>query len=126
MLSLITNFLKSLGFYIGAFFSGLLAEKYHDTKEDLKTQEKRDLIDAEPSPKKSEILERMKSGKLCLILLAGFSLSGCAHWQKSKCPSWPIAGPEVAAELEKLPENEYPALWDWLGRVDKFKRKSDI
>lgn len=60
----LTDFIKSLTVYIGAFFSGVFAEKYHDQKEQIKTDKKRDQIDAEPSPSKSSILDRMRNKKL--------------------------------------------------------------
>ena len=128
MFSWIIDPIKSLFAYIGAFFSGILAEKYRDNKKDLDREKKRDKIDAKPSPKKSEILDKMKKGKLCLVMLLSLFLGGCVTTgsECTKCPEWPVAGPEVAAELEKLPEEEYPALWEWLGRLDKFKQKKEI
>lgn len=63
----------------------------------------------------------MQSAALIGILL----LTACGT-TASNAPVWPIAGPEVAEELEKLPENEYPALWEWLGRIAKYKEKLDI
>jgi len=38
------------------------------------------------------------------------------------CPSWPVAGPAVAAELEtKLPPAAAPATWEWLARLSKLR-----
>ena len=51
-----------------------------------------------------------------LALVASF-LTGCASATISSCPPWPVGGPVVAAELERLPDAEYPALWAWLGRL---------
>jgi hypothetical protein len=31
----------------------------------------------------------------------------------------------VAEELEDLPRSEYPALWDWLGRLNTLKQQLD-
>ena len=28
-----------------------------------------------------------------------------------------MAGPVVADELERLPEDEFPATWEWIGRL---------
>lgn len=40
----------------------------------------------------------------------------------SGCPSWPVAGPAVAAELEaKLPPDAAPATWEWLSRLLKLR-----
>lgn len=57
-------------------------------------------------------------------------LSGCATDSYKQAPEivtpqWPYAGAAVADELEKvcIPENKCPALWDWLGRLDKLKEQ---
>lgn len=39
------------------------------------------------------------------------------------CPDWPAAGPEVAAELERLPQAEYPATREWLARLTLLRRQ---
>ena len=39
------------------------------------------------------------------------------------CPPFPIAGKEVAAELESIDEATHPNLWLWLGRLEKLKRQ---
>ncbi|MBR2136679.1 MAG: hypothetical protein IJ852_01810 [Alphaproteobacteria bacterium] len=36
-------------------------------------------------------------------------------------PSFPIAGPQVASELEALDFQSYPHLWDWIGRLNKLR-----
>lgn len=53
-------------------------------------------------------------------------LSGCVTRVYSDCPAWPVAGDAVADELETLPEKDYPATWEWLGRLAKFKEKLDV
>lgn len=58
---------------------------------------------------------------LCaLVALAALSLSACAA-VGSSCPAWPVAGPEVADEMERLPEDQFPATWEWLGRLDVLR-----
>ncbi|MGQ9370547.1 hypothetical protein [Azospirillum sp. A39] len=54
--------------------------------------------------------------------LAGMALlTGCAgaisEPAPAACPPWPIAGPAVAAELETLSGEDYPALWGWIDRL---------
>lgn len=36
-------------------------------------------------------------------------------------PPWPVAGPEVAAELERLDPAGIPATIEWIGRLDKLR-----
>ena len=55
-----------------------------------------------------------------LMLLLTLSASGCAK-AGCDCPPWPIAGPAVAKELDYLPEKEFPALYEWLARLDKLR-----
>ncbi len=62
-----------------------------------------------------------------MLLLTG-CLSGCALeksdpvYVESNLPEYPVAGPDVAKELERvcLPADKCPALWEWFGRVDKL------
>lgn len=67
--------------------------------------------------------------KLMLVplLLLPILLTGCGTTIYS-APAWPVAGPAVASDLEKccLPPEKYPALWEWLARVDKYKQKRDL
>ena len=42
------------------------------------------------------------------------------------CPAFPIAGKEVAYELESIDEATHPNLWLWLGRLEKLKRQLSI
>ena len=67
-------------------------------------------------------LKRLQS----LSLLAAMLLSGCGPGSYN-VPPWPVAGPRVADELERYCSAEdCPATWEWLGRVDVFKRQLDI
>jgi len=38
-------------------------------------------------------------------------------------PQFPLAGAQVAAELEHLSAEEYPRLWEWLARLNKLKQE---
>jgi hypothetical protein len=64
----------------------------------------------------------MPRSPLVLALTAMLLSTGCATGASdvprlSVCPPWPVAGPAVAAELGRLPEAEYPATWEWVGRL---------
>ena len=65
-----------------------------------------------------------------LILQGILCLSACVRTSSDLiCPTlpalppFPIAGPKVAAELEKA--GDLPATWEWLGRVYQLKVVSD-
>lgn len=57
---------------------------------------------------------------LGLMLLPILFVNACA---RARCdfPPWPIAGAAVAQELDYLPEKDFPALWEWLARLDKLR-----
>ena len=62
-----------------------------------------------------------------LMPAAMLCLSSCAAESFSLvCPLYPAAGVKVAAELEKLPFEEAPHFWEWLGRVDKLRQELEI
>lgn len=66
-----------------------------------------------------------------MLLAATLSLclAGCAARSSDPAvPVWPVAGPAVAAELERAcaPQVACPALWDWIARLDVLKRQLDI
>jgi hypothetical protein len=41
------------------------------------------------------------------------------------CPPWPIAGPEVAAELEDVAYDSHQHFWNWMARLDVLKQQLD-
>ena len=55
-----------------------------------------------------------------LILLLLLCVTGCAR-EICNTPPWPIAGQTVAAELDFLPPTEFPALYEWLARLEKLR-----
>jgi hypothetical protein len=59
-------------------------------------------------------------------LMALAVMSGCACQPAPAVPAWPTAGPKVAAELQRLDPDEYPATWEWLGRLHKLWRQLEI
>ncbi|MBQ8481611.1 MAG: hypothetical protein IJ532_03670 [Alphaproteobacteria bacterium] len=36
-------------------------------------------------------------------------------------PQFPYAGPKVADELQNLNAEQYPYLWEWVGRLNKLR-----
>ncbi|MBR3676588.1 MAG: hypothetical protein IKN71_05600 [Alphaproteobacteria bacterium] len=42
------------------------------------------------------------------------------------CPVYPVAGAAVAAELENASIEDYPATWEWIGRIDKLRQELEI
>ena len=42
------------------------------------------------------------------------------------CPPYPKAGPSVAAELETLNPEHFPATEEWLGRLDKLAEQLEV
>lgn len=62
---------------------------------------------------------------LSLMLGAMVCLSSCATTSYN-CPVYPVAGEEVAAELEKASYSEYPNTWEWIGRVDKLRLELEL
>jgi len=65
--------------------------------------------------------------QLGLMLLAMSFLSACitatsdAPVSSNACPAWPPAGTQVATELERLGEDDFPAFWEWMARLDKLR-----
>lgn len=60
------------------------------------------------------------------MLVAQLSLNACTTANYSQCPTFPIAGKDVAVELEKIPYEQAPNFWEWLGRIDKLKQELDL
>ena len=60
------------------------------------------------------------------MLTATACSTKCERVNYSFCPTYPIAGEKVAAELEKLSYEQAPAFWEWLGRVDKLRQELEL
>ena len=62
------------------------------------------------------------------MLLVMNCLNSCApvHCEIYNPPVFPKAGIKVADELESLSFNEYPNLWDWIGRLNKMRKELEI
>ena len=63
--------------------------------------------------------------RLVLLAAATIFLNACASGTSS-CPPWPVAGPEVAAELEQLPPKAFPAFWEWMNRLANLRDQLEI
>lgn len=52
-------------------------------------------------------------------------LSSCAPviCEQIVLPEFPYAGPKVADELQHLSVEEYSALWEWIGRLNKLRQE---
>lgn len=66
--------------------------------------------------------------RLSLILGAVSCLNSCAagSCETLSLPEFPLAGKPVAAELENLKAEDYPAIWEWIGRLYKLKQELDL
>lgn len=42
------------------------------------------------------------------------------------CPVYPVAGPEVARELEQADYASYPHTWEWIGRINKLRQELEL
>lgn len=60
----LTGWFKSFLTYVGAFATGIFAEKYHDAKTDLSEERKRDKVDAAPHASFEQLLDDLDDGKL--------------------------------------------------------------
>ena len=59
-----------------------------------------------------------------LMLTALLCLPSCKTASCELCPVYPVAGPEVAAELKDF--KPAPNFWEWLGRIDKLRRELEL
>jgi hypothetical protein len=70
--------------------------------------------------------------RLARTLLATSFLTACATATSDAppppqaCPAWPVAGPQVAGELQHLGEDEFPAFWEWMARLDKLRDQLEV
>lgn len=64
---------------------------------------------------------------LVLMLIAASCLISCttANYE-GLCPVYPVAGPKVAAELEKTEAAEFPYFWEWLARINKLRLELEL
>ncbi len=50
----------------------------------------------------------------------------CVQVNYKFCPTYPVAGAAVAAELENATAEQYPATWEWIGRIDKLRQELEL
>ena len=70
-----------------------------------------------------------KSKKLkyiAVLLLFLLTLFGCSTMEYSNCPTYPVGGAKVGAELSRLDVKEYPHTWEWIGRIDKLRQELEL
>ncbi|MDR2902186.1 MAG: hypothetical protein LBU87_03670 [Lactobacillales bacterium] len=60
------------------------------------------------------------------MLIAINCLAACTPANYNICPHYPVAGPGVAAELEKASFEAFPKTWEWIGRIDKLRQELDM
>ena len=68
---------------------------------------------------------RIKQKKFFLVLLLiGIScLNSCTTANSDICPVWPIAGPDVATDLQTFEGKNF---WEWMGRADKLRQQLEL
>ncbi|MBQ7660158.1 MAG: hypothetical protein IJS26_05450 [Alphaproteobacteria bacterium] len=55
------------------------------------------------------------------------SLSACScKINYDNCPTYPIGGQKVGQELQRLNSAEFPATFEWLGRINKLKQELEL
>ena len=42
------------------------------------------------------------------------------------CPIYPVAGENVAKELENADISSFPHTWEWIGRINKLRQELDL
>ena len=61
-----------------------------------------------------------------LTLVATACSTKCVQVNYSFCPTYPVAGAAVAAELEKADYSDFPNTWEWIGRIDKLRQELEL
>lgn len=55
------------------------------------------------------------------------SLWGCScKINYDVCPTYPVGGQSVGQELAKLNSSEFPALFEWLARINKLRQELEL
>ncbi len=67
--------------------------------------------------------KKLKSARV-LMLLSLSCLSSCAAANyEAACPVYPVAGKEVAREIENITGG---AFWEWLARINKLRQELEL
>ena len=69
-----------------------------------------------------KLRKKGRSYTLALILLVILLLSSCAR-VSCNCPIYPIAGAQVAEELENADIEHYSYTWEWIARINKLREE---
>ena len=73
------------------------------------------------------MLTHKKHKYILVLMLPGIvCLGSCTRAHYNYCPKYPIAGPNVASELEKYDYHTHTSLWEWIGRIDKLRQELDL
>lgn len=67
-----------------------------------------------------------------LIVLITLGITSCLpEWLGGEedinpCPPWPVAGPNVAEELNEIPFEGNEHFYEWLDRLDKLRQQLEV
>ena len=61
---------------------------------------------------------------LLLFLLILFGCSTTANY--NNCPTYPVGGAKVGAEVSRLDAVEFSNTWEWIGRIDKLRQELEL
>ena len=73
-------------------------------------------------------MSSIKKHKFILVLMPVeiLCLASCVRTSYNHCPTYPIAGAKVAAELEQHDYHSHKNTWEWLGRIDKLRQELEL
>lgn len=73
------------------------------------------------------MLKKKKLKYIALLLLFLLTLFGCSTTANyNNCPTYPVGGPNVGAEVSRLDVAEFPYTWEWIGRIDKLRQELEL
>lgn len=71
--------------------------------------------------------KKKKVKYIALLMLMLILLLGCSTTANyNNCPTYPVGGAKVGAELSRLGGSEYPNTWEWIGRIDKLRQELEL
>lgn len=74
----------------------------------------------------SKKYQRKRRLFIVVPMLLALSCCGSLRAEKCSCPVYPVGGAAVGRELRQLSYDEYPHLWEWLGRVNKLRQELEL
>ena len=71
---------------------------------------------------------QQSTSRLFIVALMLLAVSCCRSSTRTlcNCPIYPVGGTNVGKELSSLTYDEYPYLWEWLGRINKLRQELAI